>query len=60
MQTILRSDVLKLIESGEPFSMEFVTADRRRDTDGRLINVENWVKHCVKSVEVNTTENIPP
>lgn len=44
MESILRSDVLKLIDTGEPFTMEFVTADRKRGTAGKLIRVENWIK----------------
>lgn len=43
-QTILRSEVLKLADTGEPFHMIFVTADRRRGTGGELIEVKEWVK----------------
>jgi hypothetical protein len=43
--TILRSEVLKQLDTGEPFQMEFVTADRKRGTGGELIKVENWAKH---------------
>lgn len=43
METILRSEALRLIETGEPQSFVFVAADRRRGTGGRLIQVENWV-----------------
>jgi hypothetical protein len=37
-------DVIKAIESGEPFTLIFVTADRRRGTGGELITLENWCK----------------
>ncbi len=39
------------IDSGEPFTMEFVTADRRRGTGGELILVDNWVKMHGQAVE---------
>lgn len=42
--TILRSEVLKQMDSGEPFTMEFVKADRKRGTGGELVEVRNWVK----------------
>jgi hypothetical protein len=55
MDTILRSEVLKEVDSGEPFTMEFVTADRRRGTGGKWIRVENWVKKVGQPAE-----NFPP
>lgn len=42
--TILRSDVLRQLDTGEPFTLAFVTADRKRGTGGQLITVKNWVK----------------
>jgi hypothetical protein len=42
--TILRSDVLKQLDNGEPFTMEFVTADRKRGTGGELVEVKSWCK----------------
>lgn len=53
--TILRSQVIKTIDSGESFTMEFVTADRRRGTGGDLITVEGW---CKKSSE--TVRDVKP
>lgn len=44
MDPILRSMVVKEILSGEPVSMEFITAHRRKGTGGRWISLENWVK----------------
>lgn len=32
------------MDSGEPFSMTFVAADRRRGTGGDIVSVKNWVK----------------
>lgn len=43
-QTILRSEVLKLMDGPEQFQMIFVTADRRRGTGGQLIEVKDWAK----------------
>lgn len=40
--TILRKHVVAQIFSGEPFDMEFVTADTKRKTGGELISVEGW------------------
>jgi hypothetical protein len=42
--TILRSEVLRQLDTGEPFSMEFVTADRKRGTGGDLISIKDWQK----------------
>lgn len=41
---ILRSEAMKLVLSGQPFDMEFVTADRRRGTGGELKSVKKWMK----------------
>ena len=43
-ETILRSDVMRQIDSDGSFSMEFVTCDRRRGTGGELIEVKSWQK----------------
>ncbi|RYZ61453.1 MAG: hypothetical protein EOO14_04995 [Chitinophagaceae bacterium] len=51
--TILRSEVLRQLDTGEPFNLEFVTADRKRGTGGELIKVQNWVKRC------NTDDCVP-
>lgn len=42
--TILRSEALRLADSGEPFDMVIVTADRRRGTGGDLITLKQWKK----------------
>ena len=41
--TVLRQEVYEIIQSGEAFDMEFVTADRRRGTGGDLIVCEGWM-----------------
>jgi len=43
-ETILRSEVLKLADEGDPFDMVFVTCDRRRGTGGELVTVRQWQK----------------
>src|SRR5687767_11044912 len=44
-ETILRHEVLKELDTGEPFDdMVFITADRRRGTGGKIKRVNNWVK----------------
>lgn len=40
---------MQLINTGHPFDLEFVTADRRRGTGGEMIKVEKWRK-VVKEV----------
>lgn len=51
MDTILRSEILKLIDTRASFDMEFVTADRRRGTGGKLILVKAWQKRPGQPVE---------
>jgi hypothetical protein len=41
--TILRSQVFKLLHSGDSFDMVWITADRRRGTGGDLISAEGWM-----------------
>lgn len=41
---ILRSEVLKQADSGEPFDMVIVSCDRKRGTGGELITVKGWQK----------------
>lgn len=36
--------MLAELDSGQPFSMTFITADRRRGTGGEIIRVRNWAK----------------
>ena len=43
-EMILRSEVMKLADTGEHFDMIFVTADRKRGTGGELIEVRDWQK----------------
>jgi len=42
METILRTDALKLIFSGQYFDLCWVTADRKRGTGGAYMEVKNW------------------
>lgn len=44
MDTILRYEVLRHLDSGEAFSMSFITYDEKRKTGGKLKSVVNWVK----------------
>ena len=41
---ILRSEVMKIADTGDHFDMVFVTCDRRRGTGGELIEVRSWQK----------------
>jgi hypothetical protein len=42
--TILRSAVIKQMDTGEPFDLVFVTLDENRDTGGDLITVQGYRK----------------
>lgn len=35
---------MALINKGQPFNLEFVTADRRRGTGGDFMSVKGWMK----------------
>lgn len=41
---VLRSEVMRVIDEGDPFTLLFVTADRKRGTGGDLIEVRDWQK----------------
>lgn len=43
-QTILRHEVLKAMDTGKPFDLVFITADRRRGTGGKVKSVKGWAK----------------
>jgi hypothetical protein len=53
----MRSEVMQAINTGHPFTLEFVTADRRRGTGGELIKVEKWKKVMTTTADA---ENIRP
>jgi hypothetical protein len=55
VETIRRSEAMQFIESGRPFTLEFVTADVKRGTGGELIKVVNWQK--VHGSKVDSKEN---
>lgn len=42
--TILRHEVLQEMDSGRPFDLVFITADRKRGTGGKLVTVKGWAK----------------
>ena len=52
---ILRSEVLRQMDTGEPFHLEFVTADRKRGTGGELVKVINWTKQKKDPVQERKT-----
>lgn len=43
MAVIELYEVIQHIDSGMPFSMTFVTADRKKGTGGQIRTVHNWV-----------------
>jgi hypothetical protein len=45
VETILRSEAMREIDSGVSFDLVFITADRRRGTGGELIEVKDWQKN---------------
>lgn len=44
MDTIMRHEILPIIDSGATFDMVFTTADRRRGTGGINKTVKGWKK----------------
>ena len=44
MEMIPRYQVMKAIDSEEPFDLVFITADKRRGTGGKIKEVKNWAK----------------
>jgi hypothetical protein len=44
METITLKEVLDAMDAGQPFSIAFVTADRRKNTGGEWIEVEKAYK----------------
>jgi hypothetical protein len=51
-ETILRSEVLKQADTGDPFDMVLVTCDRKRGTGGELLSVKQWAKmHNIEVAE---------
>lgn len=52
-QTILRSEVYALINSGEPFDMVFVTCHRKKGTGGDLYVCNGWM--ALHAREINNT-----
>lgn len=50
----MRSDVLKKMDDGDPFDLEFISADRKRGTGGDLIKVTGWQKVVGEMAEEST------
>jgi hypothetical protein len=55
MDTILRSEAKKLIDSGVPFNLSFIKADRRRGLAGEYMEVTHWQK-----VKADTEPDVIP
>jgi hypothetical protein len=49
-EMVLRSEVLKEADNGDPFDMSFVSCDRKRGTGGELISVKGWQKMGTEEV----------
>jgi hypothetical protein len=56
VETIMRSQVMREINTGRPFDLSFVLADRRRGTGGKLVNVRGWKRIAENLPE----EQLPP
>lgn len=52
--TILRSEAWRIIDSGDPFDLEFVMGDLRRKTGGGYRKVKAWKKRKGESPEEAT------
>lgn len=58
--TILFKDMLTYLDSGQPFSLSFVTYDKKRDTGGEWINVKSAVKFMAKGHQTKSIEAAQP
>jgi hypothetical protein len=58
MDTILRSEAKKIIDSGVPFSLSFIKADRRRGLAGEYAEVKHWQK-VTAAAEAEAIPNQP-
>lgn len=47
--TVLFKDMIEYMDSGQPFSLSFVTFDKKRDKGGEWINIQSAVKHMAKA-----------
>lgn len=52
---IPRSEAWKIIQTGQPFNLDLVTADRRRGTGGEYIELRGW-----KRLQQETAEEARP
>jgi hypothetical protein len=44
-ETITLTEVIRQLDTGQPFNMVYITADRRRGTGGEIETLKNWVLH---------------
>lgn len=58
--TILFKDMLTYLDSGQPFSLSFVTYDKKRGTGGEWINVKSAVKFMAKGNQTKSIEAAQP
>lgn len=58
--SILFKDMIAYIDSGQPFSLSFVTYDKKRDTGGEWINVKSAVKFMSKPAQQKSIDAAQP
>jgi len=63
MNFIFLADALKIIDSHEPFDLEFITADKKRRTGGKRMIFENVIstsrfyKHGIRTIKILSSGN---
>lgn len=58
--SILFKDMIAYLDSGQPFSLSFVTHDKKRGTGGEWINVKSAVKFMAKGQLAKSIEAAQP
>jgi hypothetical protein len=58
--SILFADVIKYMDSGQPFQFCFITYDQKRKTGGEWIEIKSAVKFMAKKAVAKSIEDAQP
>lgn len=63
MEFIFLADALKIIDSHEPFDIEYITADKNRRTGGKrnsfknVVSTSRFYKHGIRTIKILSSGN---
>lgn len=63
MEFIFLADALKIIDSHEPFDLEYITADKKRRKGGKRMSFQNvmstsrFYKHGIRTIKILSSGN---